>query len=77
MATFLLLNGSDIDAPVDEQERLMLELAAGRVSGTKLVDWLQEHLTTLRAVGSASGACRYPAAGGVGPRSQAQSSIAW
>ena len=27
MATFLLLNGSEIDATVDEQERLMLGLA--------------------------------------------------
>ena len=29
MATFLVLNGTEIQAGVDEQERLMLDLAAG------------------------------------------------
>jgi prophage maintenance system killer protein len=29
METFLVLNGTEIDASVDDQERLMLELAAG------------------------------------------------
>jgi prophage maintenance system killer protein len=32
MATFLLLNGAEIHAPIDEQERLMLDLASGRLS---------------------------------------------
>jgi death-on-curing protein len=45
MATFLLLNGADIEATVDEQERLMLDLAAGRVSRTELIEWLREHVT--------------------------------
>jgi death-on-curing protein len=45
MATFLLLNGADIDATVDEEERVMLDLAAGRVSRTELVEWLREHVT--------------------------------
>jgi death-on-curing protein len=45
MATFLLLNGVDIAATVDEQEQLMLNLASGRVSRSDLVDWLREHTT--------------------------------
>jgi death-on-curing protein len=45
MATFLLLNGADIAATVDEQEHLMLDLASGRVSRIELVDWLREHVT--------------------------------
>jgi death on curing protein len=45
MATFLLLNGADIAATVDEQEQLMLGLASGRVSRSDLVDWLREHVT--------------------------------
>jgi death on curing protein len=45
MATFLLLNGADMDATVDEQEHLMLDLASGRVSRNELVDWLREHVT--------------------------------
>jgi len=45
MATFLLLNGADIEATVDEQERLMLDLASGRVTRIELVEWLREHVT--------------------------------
>ena len=42
MATFLLLNGAEIDAGIDEQEHLMLDLASGRLSRTELTDWLQQ-----------------------------------
>jgi death-on-curing protein len=45
MATFLLLNGAEIGATVDEQERLMLGLASGRVSRNELVNWLRQHVT--------------------------------
>ena len=45
MATFLLLNGADIAATVDEQEQLMLNLASGRLSRGDLVAWLREHVT--------------------------------
>jgi prophage maintenance system killer protein len=44
MATFLVLNGIDIDATVDEQERFMLDLASGRVTRSQLVDWLLQHV---------------------------------
>lgn len=30
--------------PVDEQERLMLDLAAGRISRSDLTDWLRQHV---------------------------------
>jgi death-on-curing protein len=42
--TFLILNGSEIDAPVDEQERLMLDLASGRLTREQLAAWLLAHL---------------------------------
>jgi death-on-curing protein len=42
--TFLILNGSEIDAPVDEQERLMLDLASGRLTREQLAAWLFAHL---------------------------------
>jgi death-on-curing protein len=45
MATFLLLNGADITATMDEQEQLMLNLASGRMSRSDLVDWLRDHVT--------------------------------
>jgi death-on-curing protein len=48
METFLILNGAEIAAPVGEQERLMLDLAAGRIDGTELTEWLRLHLRPLR-----------------------------
>jgi death-on-curing protein len=42
--TFLILNGSEIDALVDEQERMMLDLASGRLTREQLVTWLLAHL---------------------------------
>ena len=47
METFLVLNGSEIDAPVDDQERLVLDLAAGRIGRGDLTDWLHRHLKPL------------------------------
>jgi death-on-curing protein len=47
METFLVLNGSEIDAPVDDQERLMLDLAAGQIGRGELIDWLRQHLKPL------------------------------
>ena len=44
METFLILNGSELDAPVDEQEQAMLELAAGRLSRDALVGWLRDNV---------------------------------
>lgn len=44
METFLVLNGAEIDANLDEQERVMLELAAGRIDRGQLADWLRQHL---------------------------------
>ena len=47
METFLVLNGSEIGAPVDDQERLVLDLAAGRIGRDDLTDWLRQHLNPL------------------------------
>ncbi|MGH7356005.1 MAG: type II toxin-antitoxin system death-on-curing family toxin [Candidatus Rokuibacteriota bacterium] len=44
METFLVLNGTEIDAPVDDQERLILDLVAGRIGRSHLVDWLRQHV---------------------------------
>jgi death-on-curing protein len=48
METFLILNGFEIDAAVDDQERLMLDLAAGKVTREQLIDWLEKHLKSIR-----------------------------
>jgi death on curing protein len=49
MEAFLILNGSEIVATVDEQERLMLDLAAGLVTREQLAEWLETHLQSARS----------------------------
>lgn len=43
METFLILNGYEIMASVDEQERVMLELAAGKMSRKNFSEWLNNN----------------------------------
>jgi death-on-curing protein len=47
METFLVLNGAEVDAQVGDQERVMLDLAAGRIDKSQLTDWLRQHLKPL------------------------------
>lgn len=44
MEVFLALNGLEIEASVDEQEELMLELAAGNLDTEEVVEWLLDHV---------------------------------
>lgn len=44
METFLVLNGAEIESSVEDQERLILDLAAGRLGRDQLTDWLRQHL---------------------------------
>jgi death-on-curing protein len=48
METFLILNGSELVATVDDQERLMLDLAAGTVTREQLTEWIEKHLQPAR-----------------------------
>lgn len=48
MEVFLMLNGYEIVALVDEQEQLMLDLAAGKITREQLTAWLEEHLNPVR-----------------------------
>jgi death-on-curing protein len=41
METFLVLNGYELSAPVDEQERVMLDLAAGELSRDDFLRWVR------------------------------------
>lgn len=43
METFLLLNGQEVDATVDEQEQLMLGVASGSVSRDTLTAWIRNY----------------------------------
>jgi len=42
--TFLVLNGLEIDAPIDEQERVILTLASGELEREKFVEWLKQRV---------------------------------
>ena len=48
METFLYLNGYALDAPVNEQERVFLSLAAGELDREHLAEWIERHLVPLR-----------------------------
>jgi death-on-curing protein len=44
MEVFLFLNGLEIDASVDEQEQIILQLAAGELERKSFTDWLRAHV---------------------------------
>ena len=43
MEVLLVLNGHEIDAGVDEQERVILRLAAGELGREEFTAWLRRH----------------------------------
>ena len=43
MEVFLIMNGLEIDASVEEQERLMLDIASGQRQRHELAEWLRHH----------------------------------
>jgi death-on-curing protein len=46
MSTFLLLNGAEIEATIDEQEQIMLALASGQMNRSQFTDWLSARVKT-------------------------------
>ena len=44
LETFLVLNGRELDAGVDDAERIMLALAAGTLAREDLVAWVTQHV---------------------------------
>ncbi len=43
--TFLVLNRVEINASVDEQERVVLAIASGKLEREAFVEWLQRNTT--------------------------------
>ena len=43
METFLMVNDHELRAPVDEQEHIMLDLAAGNFTRDSFVEWVKQH----------------------------------
>lgn len=46
MEVFLLMNGYEIIAPVDEQEKVFLNLASGKFSREQLIEWLDKKVNS-------------------------------
>jgi death on curing protein len=44
MEVFLLLNSHEIDASVDDQEKIILDVASGKVSRIELSEWISKHM---------------------------------
>lgn len=44
METFLILNGYEVAADVDEQERVILGVAAGEIGREEFTSWVKSHL---------------------------------
>jgi death-on-curing protein len=45
---FLFLNGYEFQASVDEQERVMLQLASGEMDRDAFTDWISSHIVSKR-----------------------------
>ena len=45
--TFLVLNSKEIEAPVDEVEKIILEIASGKLSLKNFINWLAGHIRSL------------------------------
>jgi death-on-curing protein len=50
METFLILNGYEIDATTDDQEQIILDLAAGKVTRQVFATWLKNHIRRITIV---------------------------
>ena len=44
MEVFLVLNGYEIKAPLEEQEQVILDIAAGKMSRESFTEWLATHV---------------------------------
>lgn len=47
METFLILNGFEIDATVDEQEQIILRVASGELKREDFTKWLRDHIAQI------------------------------
>ena len=48
MESLLVLNEMEIQAPVDEQEEIILRLAAGQMDRDSFTEWLRAHVRALK-----------------------------
>jgi death-on-curing protein len=50
METFLVLNGFEIDASVDEQERVILQVASGELKRETFTEWVRSKIIELKSL---------------------------
>ncbi|NUO83717.1 type II toxin-antitoxin system death-on-curing family toxin [candidate division KSB1 bacterium] len=48
METFLVLNGFEINAPMDEQEQIILKVASSEMRRAPFTDWRRTHITPIQ-----------------------------
>lgn len=53
--TFLVLNGLEINASVDKQERVVLAIVSGELGREAFVEWLQQHTAPANIVPGVDG----------------------
>ena len=51
MEIFLMLNGYEVRASLEESERIILDLASGQVTREELGEWLKQHLAEVSGRG--------------------------
>jgi death-on-curing protein len=44
METFLILNGFEIEASIDEQEKIIIDLASGKLNREEFTSWLNNNI---------------------------------
>lgn len=44
MEIFLVLNGVEINSPVDEQEKIILAVAAGKMARDEFIEWVTQNV---------------------------------
>ena len=49
METFLMMNGFELDADVDDSESVILRLAAGELDRPTFTQWVATHVTSADA----------------------------
>jgi death-on-curing protein len=49
MEVFLVLNGYEIDASVADQEKIINQLATGKMERPELVQWLKDHMVRFKS----------------------------
>lgn len=48
MEVFLVLNSFEVQAPLSEQEQMILQVASGDMTRDRFTNWLQKHLSKIQ-----------------------------